>query len=445
MKTLQDLFRNMYIEFRNKFLLLISILILNGSAVSAQNFSPDTLWLSLDNAIEQALTNNEELLSSKKQIEKSNYAIDEAKSIQYPQVDALFSYDYLDIVPGFRSELLGNLRHDLFPRVNIEQVIYTGGKIEQSIKLKKELLRGKEFGFMEQEQQIKFILSSYYFQLQSINNQIRILRNNKEQFQTQKKFTRLLIDAGKLSELEMGRVDVELADIDANILKLENDYSAVSHNIGLLMGEDTFSTIIPTDSLHIAHLQLSSEELIRKAIEMNPAIQKYESVIKQNEINTEIQKSSRMPQVSAIAYYGYEFGFEQFSFPRNDRYLFGLNAKFRLFDGGNISAKIKQAEADITSATYEMNYYVKQLLQLIDQTNRKIQEISKQIDIQKKALQQLKNTYRLSLLEYQAGRRSNTDLLDIQKNLLNAEVALNDLRIQQIIKQTKLKYHIGIL
>lgn len=445
MKTLQDLFRNMHIEFRNKFLLLISILILNGSAVSAQNFSADTLWISLDNAIEQALTNNEKLLSSKKQIEKSNYAIDEAKAIQYPQVDALFSYDYLDIVPGFRSELLGNLEHDLFPRVNIEQVIYTGGKIEQSIKLKKELLHGKEFGLKEQEQQIKFILSSYYFQLQSINNQVSILRNNKEQFQTQKKFTRLLIDAGKLSELEMGRVDVELAYIDANILKLENDYSAVSHNIGLLMGEDTFSTIIPTDSLHITHLQLSSEELIRKAIEMNPAIQKYESVIKQNEINTEIQKSSRMPQVSASAYYGYEFGFEQFSFPRNDRYFIGLNAKFPLFDGGNISAKIKQAEVDITSATYEMNYYVKQLSQLIDQTNRKIQEISKQIEIQKKALQQLKDTYRLALLEYQAGRRSNTDLLDIQKNLLNAEVALNDLRIQQIIKQTELKYYSGIL
>jgi len=185
-----------------KIILLTSIILFQVQSLFAQQFDVDTLRLSLNDAIESALNYNEILLSSKKQIEKSSYAIDEVKSIQYPQVDALFSYSYLDIVPGFRSVLLGNIEHDLFPRVNVEQVIYTGGKIENSIKLKEELMRDREFNLKEQEQQIKFILSTYYYQLQAVRNQINIIENNKEQLQTQKKFSRLLVDAGKISELE---------------------------------------------------------------------------------------------------------------------------------------------------------------------------------------------------------------------------------------------------
>lgn len=428
-----------------KIVLLIIILLITTSVSFAQSFTQDTLKLSLKDAIINALEYNEKLLSSKKQIEKSSYAIDEVKSTQYPQVDVMFSYNYLDIVPGFRSILLGNIQHDLFPRVNVEQVIYTGGKIENTINLKEELMRGKEFSHQEQEQQIKFILSSYYYQLSSIGNQIQILENNKEQVQIQKKFTRLLVDAGKLSELEIGRIEVELADIDGKILNLKNDYASLSHNILLLMGKDSFGVVIPTDTIVIEEQRSSSGELIQTAIGENPAIKKYESVITQNKINTEIQKSLRLPQISASAYYGYEFGFERFSFDRNDRYFVGLNAKLPLFDGGNITAKVQQAKIEIESAEYEKNYFVKQLSLLIDQTNRKIAEISEQIDIQNKALQQIKKTYRLAILEFQAGRRSNTDILDIQNSMLNAEVSLNDLQINYILKQTELKYYSGIL
>lgn len=428
-----------------KFILIFVALFVTTNISFAQSFTEDTLRLSLNDAIDKALNYNERLLSSKKQIEKSSYAIDEVKSIQYPQIDALFSYNYQDIVPGFRAVMLGNIEHDLFPRLNVEQVIYTGGRIENSIKLKEELMRGKEFSHQEQEQQIKFILSSYYYQLQSIGNQIKILENNKEQLRTQKKFSRLLIDAGKFSELEIGRIEVEIANIDGKILNLQNDYSSVSHNIFLLMGNDTFGTIIPTDSMKVDEAKINIEELINNSYEVNPAIKKYESVIKQSEINTELQKSSRLPQISAGAYYGYEFGFERFSFGKNDRYFLGLNASLPLFDGGNITAKIQQAEVDIESAKYEMNYFVKQLSLLIDKSNRKINEIAEQIEIQKKALQQITNTYRLALLEYQSGRRSNTDILDIQKSLLNAEVALNELQINYILKQTELKYYSGIL
>ncbi|MDZ7763727.1 MAG: TolC family protein [Melioribacteraceae bacterium] len=428
-----------------KIILLFAALFVTTNVSFAQNFTLDTLRLSLDDAIDKALNYNERLLSSKKQIEKSSYAVDEVKSIQYPQIDAMFSYNYLDIVPGFRSILLGNIQHDLFPRLNVEQVIYTGGKIENSIKLKEELMRGKEFSHQEQEQQIKFILSSYYYQLQSIGNQIKILENNKEQLQIQKKFSRLLIDAGKLSELEIGRIEVELANIDGKILNLENDYNSVSHNIFLLMGNDSFGIIIPTDSMMVDEEKFNIEELIDNSYEVNPTIKKYESIIKQGEINTELQKSSRLPQISAGAYYGYEFGFERFSFDKNDRYFIGLNAQLPLFDGGNITSKIQQAEVEIESAKYEMNYFAKQLSLLIDRTNRKIEETVKLMEIQKKALQQIKDTYRLALLEYQSGRRSNTDLLDIQKSLLNAEVALNDLQINYIVKQTELKYYSGIL
>lgn len=429
----------------NIFRKTVGTILLIGSLLYAGEMANDTLRLSLDEALQSALENNEQLLSSKAQIRKSVFTLEEAKSLTLPRVDAIFSYNYLDIVPGFRAQILGNIEHDLFPRLNVEQVIYDGKKTKNDILLKEEIIRSKTYSYEELEQQTKYLLTAYYYQLNSVRNQIEILKNNQAQLRMQKQMARLLVDAGKLSELEIGRIDVELDGFDTKILQLRNDYQSLSHKILWLMGKNTFAVVLPTDSLQVRNEINSTEELVQMAMRRHPTLKNFDSQIAQQEINIAIQKSARLPQVSASAYFGYEFGLEQFAFDKNDRYFLALNAKLPLFDGGNVKTRVQQAEIEISSIKNRRNYFVQQLTIQIDQTKRKIEEILEQIEIQKKILKQNKDTYRFALLEYQAGRRSNTDLLDIQKSCLNAEVTLNEMLINCILKQLELKYYTGTL
>ena len=75
----------------------------------------------------------------------------------------------------------------------------------------------------------------------------------------------------------------------------------------------------------------------------------------------------------------------------------------------------------------------------------RVKEMEAQIDIQQQAIAHAQQSYCLALIEYHAGRRSNTDLLDIQKSLLNSELTLNEAVVNFNKSKANLFYLIGAL
>lgn len=75
----------------------------------------------------------------------------------------------------------------------------------------------------------------------------------------------------------------------------------------------------------------------------------------------------------------------------------------------------------------------------------RLKEKEQQIAIQQQAVEQARQSYRLAMIEYHAGRRSNTDLLDIQKSLLNAQLNLNDAIVNYNKSRAQILYVIGLL
>ncbi|OPX31241.1 hypothetical protein B1H10_09090 [candidate division KSB1 bacterium 4484_188] len=67
------------------------------------------------------------------------------------------------------------------------------------------------------------------------------------------------------------------------------------------------------------------------------------------------------------------------------------------------------------------------------------------IGIQQQAVDQARQSYRLALIEYHAGRRSNTDLLDIQKALLNSRLQLNEAIVNYNRSRVQMLYTLGLL
>ncbi len=158
-----------------------------------------------------------------------------------------------------------------------------------------------------------------------------------------------------------------------------------------------------------------------------------------------MQKSAQMPQVSATVWYGYEFGLQSFSFKRNDRIFVGLSAQVPVFTGGTIKARIVSAELQLQQARIQQEYLRKTLEGQVKNLYLRVKEMEQRIEVQQKAVEQAEKSLRLAFIEYQAGRRSNTDLLDIQKSLLNASLQLNQIVVDYNLSQAQLYYVLGIL
>lgn len=411
----------------------------------SEQAATDTSFITLNHALQEALANNELLKKTGAQLKAGLARLQQAEGELLPRIDANFSYTYLDIVPGFRAQILGNIEHDLLPTVSITQPVYTGGKLKLAQELARIDYHSQETGLANEQLNLKLAVAINYFQLQSLINQRQILLENRKQLEIHRRYSRLLVESGHMSQLELSRIDVNLATYDGLLLKNQNDYQNIAFQLGLLMGRPTPQIIIPLDSMQAMPFDELPETLLEKALINNPAWKQLDWEMQKAETKVKIQQTNRKPQVTAQAFFGYEFGFESFSLDKNKRYLWGLNAKIPLYDGKTANAKIAEAQAGVEQIRWQKEYLRKSLATQIESGYSRLQEMKQQILIQQQAVEQARQSYRLALIEYNAGRRSNTDLLDIQKTLLNSQLALNQAVLDYNFARTRLLATVGTL
>ncbi len=411
----------------------------------AQQMAPDTIAISLEDALKEALSNNELLKKSAARTRAGQASLQQAEGERLPKVDANFSYGYLDIVPGFKKVVLGNIEHDLFPNIVINQPLYTGGKLKYAKQAAAADVQSLEQAFLSDQLNLKLAVTLDYFQLQSLKNQEQILLENRKQLEVQQRYARLLVEAGHMSQLELDRIGVAIATNDGNLLKIRDDYQAVSYELSLLLGRKQAQLFLPQDSLQVTPFEQSLDALVPTALEHNPIWKQLEYDLRKAEARVKVQQAARLPQVSAQAYCGYEFGLESFSLDNNKRYFWGLNAKMPIYDGNVIGAKIDEAKAGLEQVQWQREYFRKNLATQVQNGYTRLKEKEQQIVIQQQAVEQARQSYRLAMIEYHAGRRSNTDLLDIQKSLLNAQLNLNDAIVNYNKSRAQILYIVGLL
>ncbi|HDP99463.1 MAG TPA: TolC family protein [bacterium] len=428
---------------RKIFILLFALFI--PFMLPAQQIPMDTIAISLQDALQEALSNNELLKKAATRTKAGQASLQQAEGEMLPIVYANFSYGYLDIVPGFRKVVLGNIEHDLFPTVSISQPIYTGGKLKHTKEAAAAEVQSLEQSFLSEQLNLKLATTFDYFQLQSLKNQQQILLENRKQLEVQQRYARLLVEAGHMSQLELGRIGVAIASNDGNLLKIQDDYQAVSYELSLLLGREEPQLFLPQDSLRVIPFEQNLDALVPTALEHNPIWKQLEYDLRKAEAKVKIQQAARLPQVSAQAYYGYEFGLESFSLDNNKRYFWGLNAKMPIYDGKVIGAKIDEAKAGLEQIQWQRKYFKKNLTTQVQNGYTRLKEKEQQIAIQQQAVEQARQSYRLAMIEYHAGRRSNTDLLDIQRSLLNSRLTLNQAMLDNNIARARLLAVMGIL
>jgi len=215
-------------------------------------------------------------LNEAARLQGAEAGLNEASGALLPKINANLTYSYLDIVPGFKKIKLGNIQNDFIPTVSVKQPLFTGGKLKNGKKAAQAAVESQRLSFENDELSLKLTISLAYFQLLSLDNQIQILQENRRQLQVQQQYARLLVEAGRMSQLELNRLQVELADLDGRLLKLHNDYQLISHNLAVAMGKPEQVTFVPTDSLLVEPLPADTSRLFETALEKNPNWKKYD-------------------------------------------------------------------------------------------------------------------------------------------------------------------------
>lgn len=399
----------------------------------------------LDGYIETGLKNNEVIKQHNFDINKSMYALKEARSLFYPTVSLNGSYTVAeggrtidipigDLMNPVYSTLNQMTNSNAFPALENQSVLinpdnFYDAKIHTTMPLLNfeiiynERIKNQQTSLQKIELEIykrelvKEIKIAYYKYLQSIEG-IKIYQDALALVKENQRVNQSLFKNDKINRTAVLRSDNEVIRIQANLETAKQVSNNAKSYFNFLLNEKLDSNIetdnndtLPIDA--ITDNTQNREELL-----------KLTQVKELNETVDKLTQAHWFPTLSGFA----DFGFQDFDFEVNkdSRYYFaGLGLQWNIFSGNKNKYKLKQVEEDSKKISSQTDNVRQQLLLQFQVSQNNLKSALEQFYANKNQKESSKKYNDDITKLYKEGQAIYIELLDAQNQWVNAQLNTN--------------------
>ena len=374
--------------------------------------------LSLEECLNIAEKNNFELTTQQYKIKEATSKYNQEVSNILPQLDVNLSYFRYDWQPPSKKSLFGASLDDYYAELSLKQVLFGGGKYIARIDSAQYSLAAETVKYDQIRNTIYLsVKKAYYEQLRAqfaLKTQQKLIDKLNEQY----KISQLLYNSGKTTNLDVLKIQTQIAAAEDAIDNLKNLVYTKALLLGQIMGSNepvNASFILPA----IRENMKINTNCIDNQFKENPELKYINNLVKKSEYDIAVESGEMYPTLFLRGNYYFE---DKVFFPGNPNWYVGLGLSFPIYHGGAIASKIEQA-------VYRNNQLVETQKQIrlglavrfqsaratvIDKLNR-LKTTKKVLDLSKEALIAAE-------LKYNVGKITATELLDAQTVWLNSEL-----------------------
>ena len=426
-------------------------------------FSQD-MELTLDQCIDLAIENNENLKNAKLEEKISKALSREYLSVGLPQInfDGGLKYNHdvpkslIDIsrfMPGVPegTEQEVSFGQDYDGRVDlfINQMIFNGSYFvglsaaKELVKLSKKLTRRNEIDIVETVQKA-------YYTVLNTKKRIDLVNSNLDRLQNLLNEMKQLYENGFIEKLDVDRIQVAFNNLKSEKIKADRLYKlsneVLNFQVGLPVG---------TEVKLIGNL---SEDIVNQ-FQYNISDFDYSNRIEYSILKTDKNlkfydlknnRSQYLPQVYANYNYGYNTASSNYDlFFENDRWksfgTLGLNVIIPIFDGFLKRSKINQSKFKIEQIENQMLFLERSINLQINQSIANYENTKESLKISKENLELAQNVYNSTEIKYREGVGSNLELIDSNNSLKTAQNQYYNSLYESIIASIDIKKTLGTL
>lgn len=406
-------------------------------------------YLTLDQILEIALSENASIRVADLEIERTGYARKGSYAALFPQIDGSGSYQrtikkqvmYMDFdMPGMgggstdESTAGGaSVARDGFevgrwntwsagvsasmPLVNAQ--LWKSLKIsDQDVELAVEKARGSR---LETVTQVKNAFFTVLLAKEALNVYKSVYDNAVENLElTQKKY-----NAQRASELDLTRAKTTLANAIPNMYDAANSVELSLWQLKAVMGVDLHSGIDVAGTLRDYTALLQEARLTDTSLDGNSTLRQLAIQAEQLSNTIKMQQNAYLPSLSLAFSYSLnamanDYKFSQYKW---SPYSFvGLSLSIPIFSGGKRlnairQTKVQAAELDIqrTNTERQLQIAIRQYLGIMDTAIKSYDSAASAVETAQKA-------YNIARQSYEVGRSTLTDLNDAQLALVQAKL-----------------------
>lgn len=430
--------------------------------------------LTLERAVEIALTQNPNLLKAIQQIEVTRGQIIEVRAQALPHVSLNGNYNQLDrallesgsgrsggsgqggstaisssqfaAIPGVTStaaeQIAGALNSSIASQsqnqssfsandkswqvtVQATQRLYAGGQVRAAINIAKFTEDSSYFSLRDTVDQTIATVRTQFYQVLLTRALIKVQEESVRLLQDQLKDQQNRFEAGTVPRFNVLQAEVALANQQPQLISARNNYLIAQYQLAKTLnldpGADGGTTFNVVGALTVNERPLSLKEAVQAGVERRPflKVQRLSILIQKEQVKVAL--AGYKPQINANG--GYEVRNSSLSDQLDDTvegWFFGFTGQWNIFDGLETYGRVKSARANLETSKVNYDDSVHQVELEVQQAHAQVQTARETIRSQQKTVEQALEAVRLATERLAAGAGTQLDVLNAQVQLTTA-------------------------
>ncbi|HTD05758.1 efflux transporter outer membrane subunit [Undibacterium sp.] len=390
----------------------------------------------LNGLLDEAAANSQDLALAAGRVEEARAVAAGTNSNRYPSVDG-----NLSAVKARTSENSGKLpagvpliNRDYQVSISASYEVDFWGKLRRADEAARSRLLSQEANRGTVLTTLYSNVAQSYFALRAYDAQVALAETTLQTRQENLRLQQKRFTAGSIGELDLHQAESEAAAAEVVLAQAVQGRAITESALAVLLGRSPSEVVKPViargTSLDGLYQQLTvPADLPSDLLNRRPDILSAEQTLVAANADIGQAKSQYFPTVKLTSSYGYEsLGFKNLIDPASLMWTLGSNLVQPLFRAGAIGAVVQGAEA-------RKNQALAQYVQTVQGAFRDVHDALTNMSADEQVTQSttrrvvaLRDSLRLAKLRYDNGYSSYLEVLNAQRDLLQAESSLIDIK-----------------
>ena len=376
--------------------------------------------LDLRNAISYALEHNYSIQQARERIKEQEGLIVEVKSKVIPHLALTSSYKKKD------EELLQGVGTDQDWSIALEarQALYAGGGISAALDAQK---ISREAALLDLKATINNALlevRTHYYDVLLAREQITVQEQNVQLLRQQLQNAKNRFEAGTISNFEVLRAEVELANAQPEFIKARNRQRTAIDQLRQSIGytnttpENLSKTPEFIGTLDFQPVSYDLQKSLDAARNNRPDLLRLDRLAKAREAGVRIEQAGNRPTVDLIGGYQVVKKLSSNSFSDSpDGWVIGVQSNWAIFDGRATAGKVAQARSQLRQSQLSAREQELAVEVQVRTALSSLQEAAELAEAAQKVVAQAEESLRLADARYAAGSATQLDVLQARVSL----------------------------
>lgn len=366
--------------------------------------------LSLEDAREIALKNNNSIKKASQNTQASQAAEQASKTLNKPTLDAGLMGLYLsDPINTLLPEYSGTAS------MALTQLVYAGGKINYAKKAASKAVEISQLQNQLTTSEVLLKTETTYWAIANLDEKVILSKKYISLLETLLSDLNNSFNAGLIYKNDVLRVQVQLNAAQLDLKKAQDGLVLSKMSLAQLMGSQNSDFIIAADFKEDYILPFEEEGKLKSKTRSETAILK--SAVEINELQSKMLNASRKPTVALSANGLYATGKAiNFSNRKDEMAAFYgfINVSIPVFDWGNRKLKVKEQDFSTEAQKTDLKETQELIALEVQDTYLLLGQAKQRVTLTQESLSSAEENLRLNNDRFDAGTVTGKDVLEAQ-------------------------------